>query len=153
LATGASWRQDGVGRANEVPVKGSDRSHVLTPDDIIAGKAITGPVLVFDDDHYYMGGVLCEKLRGDGHDVMLVTPASDVSTWTHNTMEQERIQARLMELGVQIVPLHNLVAIRESDAELACVYTDRRQSRHHRPIRERLHGRCLRGGGRAVTPG
>lgn len=128
LATGSKWRSDGVGRQNHAAISGSDRANIATPDDVIAGKNLSGPVVVFDDDHYYMGGVLAEKLRTDGHDVPLVTPAADVSHWTHNTMEQGRIQTRLLELGVEIVALHNLAAIAEGEVELACVYTGRRQN-------------------------
>ena len=63
LATGASWRQDGMGRWHEEPIPGSDRPRVFTPDDLMRGCEISGSVLIFDDDHYYMGGVLAEKLR------------------------------------------------------------------------------------------
>jgi len=129
LATGSKWRSDGVGRQNYVAVPGSDSKNVFTPDDIIAGASLTGPVVVFDDDHYYMGGLMCEKLRAEGHQVILVTPAADVSHWTHNTMEQTRIQTRLIELGVEIVSLHNLTNIGNGEVKLACVYTERKQSR------------------------
>ncbi len=129
LACGSKWRSDGVGRQNQSSIPGCDRVNCITPDDVIAGKSLRGPVIVFDDDHYYMGGVLCEKLRSGGLDVILVTPAADVSHWTHNTMEQERIQTRLLELGVDVVARHNLVAIGEDEVELACVYTGRRQTR------------------------
>jgi len=129
LACGSKWRSDGIGRENRFAIPGSDRAGVFTPDDVIAGEVIDGPVLLFDDDHYYMGGVLAEKLRSEGREVILVTPAADVSHWTHNTMEQGRIQTRLLELGVEIVALHNLAAIGEGEVELACVFTGRRQNR------------------------
>jgi dimethylamine/trimethylamine dehydrogenase len=58
------------------------------------------PVVIFDDDDYYLGGVLAEKVQRDGHDVVLVTPAPLVSAWTVFTLEQEMIQKRLLELGV-----------------------------------------------------
>jgi dimethylamine/trimethylamine dehydrogenase len=125
LATGARWRGDGVGRRHRDPIPGHDSVNILTPDDIMAGKAAQGRVLLFDDDHYYMGGVLAEKLRLDGHQVTLVTPAADVSNWTHFTMEQRRIQARLIELGVEIVPLHGIDQLRPGAATLSCVYTGR----------------------------
>jgi dimethylamine/trimethylamine dehydrogenase len=125
LATGARWRGDGVGRRHRDPIPGHDSVNILTPDDIMAGKAAQGQVLLFDDDHYYMGGVLAEKLRLDGHQVTLVTPAADVSNWTHFTMEQRRIQARLIELGVEIVPLHGIDQLRPGAATLSCVYTGR----------------------------
>ena len=129
LACGSKWRSDGIGRENRFAIPGSDRAGVFTPDDVIAGEVIDGPVVLFDDDHYYMGGVLAEKLCSEGREVVLVTPAADVSHWTHNTMEQGRIQTRLLELGVEILAHHNLAAVGEGEVELACVFTDRRQTR------------------------
>ena len=125
LATGSRWRADGLGRQNRSPITGSDQANVLTPDDIMAGRVPSSRVVVFDDDHYYMGGIIAEKLRGAGHDVAYVTPAPDVSHWTHNTLEQGRIQTRLLEMGVEILPLHDLAAIASGEVELACVYTGR----------------------------
>jgi dimethylamine/trimethylamine dehydrogenase len=125
LATGARWRGDGVGRKHREPVTGHDTANVLTPNDIMEGKAAAGRVLLFDDDHFYMGGVLAEKLRLDGHEVTFVTPAADVSHWTHNTMEQARIQTRLIKIGVEIVPLHGLAELRHNGATLSCIYTGR----------------------------
>ena len=49
-------------------------------------------------------------------------------------MEQGRIQTRLLEMGVEIIPLHNLTAIRDAEVELACTYTNRRQTRACRSV-------------------
>lgn len=129
LATGSYWRSDGMGRANHAAIPGSDRPNVFTPDHIIDGQEVISPVVIFDDDHYYMGGIMAEKLRAEGHDVVLVTPAADISSWTHNTMEQERIQTRLLELGVELVPHRNIAAIKDGSIDLACVFTERVESR------------------------
>ena len=102
LATGAKWRRDGRGRWNASAIPGSDSASVLTPDDIMDGVIPSGPVVVFDDDHYYIGGVIAEKLRHAGLDVTLVTPANEVSTWTTHTEEQHRIQARILGLGIAV---------------------------------------------------
>lgn len=128
IATGSVWARNGIGRANRLRIPMSSGAKVMTPDDVCGGHEPAGPIVVFDDDHYYMGGLMAEKLRQDGLDVTYVTPAADVSHWTHNTMEQERIQTRLIELGVDIVPLHNLAAINGDNAELSCVYTGRRKT-------------------------
>ncbi len=128
IATGARWRKDGVGRIHSFPVPGSDRPEVMTPDDIMDGAMPTGPVIVFDDDHYYMGGVIAEKLQSQGLAVVLITPAATVSAWTIYTLEQRRIQTRLIELGVEIIPLTSLAAVHEGEVELACVYTGRRRA-------------------------
>ena len=86
------------------------RAQVFTPDDVMDGSTPRGPAVVFDDDHYYMGGVLAEKLRALGLEVTLVTPADRVSAWTVNTLEQYAIQKRLLEFGVAIIANHNLAA-------------------------------------------
>ena len=125
IATGSVWRGDGVGRAHHKAIPGADAAHVVTPDDVIAGAAIQGPVVIYDDDHYFMASVLAEKLSGEGHDVVYVTPEVDVAHWTHNTMEQGRIQARLLELGVQIHTSRTLTSIGSGEVELACTYSGR----------------------------
>ena len=126
LATGSHWRRDGVGRANSVPIPGFDSAHrVLTPDDVFDDASAAGPVVIFDDDHYYLGAVLAEKLRLDGHDVALVTPSDRVSAWTGYTLEQHAIQKRLLQLGVAIHTSRNIVELNASGATLECTYTGR----------------------------
>ena len=125
IATGSRWRRDGYGRAHQFPIPGTDGANVLTPDDIMAGARPEGPVLVYDDDHYYMGGVVAELLAEAGNAVTLATPESKASAWTDYTLEQHRIQARLMQHGIDIVTGHRLRAIDEDGASLACVYTGR----------------------------
>ena len=91
----------------------------------MAGHVPTGPVVIFDDDHYYIGGLLAEKLRSAGCDVTLVTPSGDVSSFTHNTLEQARIQRRLIEMDVKILPLHYIVHLGATSVTVACNFTDR----------------------------
>jgi len=124
VATGAHWRADGVGVSNWQPIQGSDQAHVLTPEHIYAGVAIADPVLVFDDDNFYLGAVIAEKLTGDGHAVTLVTTDSKVSSWTENTLEQHRIQARVLELGIEVVTAHTIAQIHADKVECACVFTN-----------------------------
>jgi dimethylamine/trimethylamine dehydrogenase len=109
LATGATWRRDGVGRTLWKPIPGYDLENVFTPDDLmdgdsVIGKLVSGNVVIYDDDHYYMGGVLAELLAMNGCKVSLVTPAPLVSYWSQFTLEQERIQAKLTKLGVRLYP-------------------------------------------------
>jgi dimethylamine/trimethylamine dehydrogenase len=106
IATGAAWRRDGVGRTLWKPIAGHDTQNVFTPDDLMQAEAIgklaLGDYVIYDDDHYYMGGVLAELLAMNGCRVSLVTPAPMVSYWSQFTLEQERIQSRLMKLGVKL---------------------------------------------------
>jgi dimethylamine/trimethylamine dehydrogenase len=125
LAIGSTWRRDGAGRSSFAPIPGADGPQVFTPDDVMAGRDIAGPVLVYDDDPYYMGGAVAEELRKRGQPVTLVTPAALVSEWTVGSQEQPYIQARLIEAGVDIIVSHRLAAIRESEAQLVCAFTER----------------------------
>jgi dimethylamine/trimethylamine dehydrogenase len=128
LATGADWRHDGVGRWHANPIEGWRTASVSTPDDIMAGNLPEGPVLIFDDDHYYMGGVVAESLAAAGWTVTLATTAFLASAWTDNTAERGRIQARLINLGVQIEPNTVLVGLAGEAATLACVFTGTRRT-------------------------
>ena len=107
-----------MGRANLAPVPGADSASVLTPDDIMAGKRPVGPVIIYDDDHYYMGNVIAELLRGEGHDVTLATPALCIAQWTQYTLEQEKIERRMVDLGIEILARHRLSAVGDGTVEM-----------------------------------
>ena len=138
LATGSQWRRDGIGRTHWQPIPGTvasgewgvaskdpdascsrspDRAaqprlpHIFTPDDLMKGHILTGSVVIFDDDHYYMGGLLAELLADQGCQVTLATPASLVSSWTQYTLEQGRIQQRLVAKGVRLLTQHTVTAV------------------------------------------
>jgi dimethylamine/trimethylamine dehydrogenase len=128
IATGARWRNDGVGTTNVSAIPTSDDARVFVPEDIYADARIDGPVVIFDDDNFYLGGVIAEKLRGEGHDVTLATTESVVSAWTSHTLEQHRIQARILNLDIAVVANHNVTRISAGEVELACLFTDRRQT-------------------------
>jgi dimethylamine/trimethylamine dehydrogenase len=126
VATGARWRADGVGRWHTHAPAFDPAVETLTPDDLMAGGRPEGErILLFDDDHYYLGGVLAELLAAEGKRVTLVTPAPRVSEWSVNTMEQERIHRRLVEAGVELTTSHALVAVEGGEARLVDVYTSR----------------------------
>jgi len=125
IATGSHWRSDGVARQHLVPPPIDTSMPVLTPDDIMAGKQLpTGKVVVFDDDHYYMGGVLAELLANHGCEVTLITPSPRVSEWTFNTLEQVAIHQRLVNAGVDIVLNKGLASVESGVFTSNCVFTD-----------------------------
>jgi dimethylamine/trimethylamine dehydrogenase len=118
IATGAVWRRDGVGRISGFPIEGFDGPGVFTPDDLMAQRLPNGPVVIFDDDHYYMGGVLAERCRAAGLPVTLVTPAAIISAWTANTMEAVPIARRLLKLGVELMTYTNVRSFRSGTVTL-----------------------------------
>jgi dimethylamine/trimethylamine dehydrogenase len=124
IATGARWRHDGVGRWHTRAMEIAEGADVLSPDDIMAGARPRGQrVVVFDDDHYYMGGVIAELLAGEGLDVVLITPAAHVSQWTSNTLEVARIRKRIIRAGIDVRTNSAVTAVTADGVRTACVYT------------------------------
>ncbi|GIT88591.1 FAD-dependent oxidoreductase [Roseobacter sp. OBYS 0001] len=124
IATGAQWRRDGVSRQHVVPMPLDAKMPLYTPDDIMGGTKPAGKVVIYDDDHYYMGGVLAELLVQEGCDVTIVTPSAYLSDWTVNTLEQHAIHKKLAGLGVEIILNHGVAEIAQDHVKANCVYTD-----------------------------
>jgi len=127
IATGATWRRDRFDGEAYLPVAADD-IEILTADDIMAGKLPKGPTLVYDEDGYYMGGVIAERAAQSGHPVTLATPSDSLSNWAGNTSERWRIRTHVMEQGIDLILSHNLTRFDGKQAELSCVYTGARRS-------------------------
>ena len=125
VATGSSWRGDGVGRWHTHPMDLTG-IEVLTPDDLMAGRRpVAREVVLFDDDHYYLGGVLAELLVADGYEVQFVTPSPVVSSWTANTLELDRIQTRMRSLPLALELSSTVVGALAGGVRVACMHTGR----------------------------
>ena len=122
IATGASWRQDGIGRFRSTALSGSDQDHVLTPDHIFEGRKLGSSVVIYDEDGAYLGNVLAEKLCGEGHSVTYITPHNEVAPYLALTMEQHKVIARLMELNIPIERLTTVTQIAPDHVELQSVH-------------------------------
>lgn len=123
IATGATWRRDGIGRSAWQSIPGHDLPDVFSPDDLMNGQLPVGQVLLYDDDHYYMGGVLAELLVNHGCQVTVVTPQRLVSAWTKYTLEQERIESRLHHIGVKVILHHKLTEIQPGGCQVTQLLT------------------------------
>jgi dimethylamine/trimethylamine dehydrogenase len=127
IATGARWRRDVVARRHLSPVPTDPAMPVFTPDDLMAGHGPAGQsVMLYDDDHFYMGSVLAEWLVARGCGVDVVTPAVKVAEWTENTLEQGSIMRRLLSLGVRVHPSKAPEAIGADRVSLGCTWTGER---------------------------
>ena len=119
IATGSLWRKDGVGRDSGFAIPGFDVPTVHTPDDIMSGRdPEQGPVIVWDDDHYYLGGVIAELCRYAGLDVTIVTPAPMVSAWTVHTLEALPIAKRIARMGIDVITYSSVAGYADGKAQI-----------------------------------
>jgi dimethylamine/trimethylamine dehydrogenase len=123
IATGARWTRM-LYSPLELPVGVLDKPNVFTPDDVAAGARIEGPIVVFDYDNYYMGGVLAEYLARDGAAVSYVTPAGHASAWTIMTNEQPQVHRALAQAGISLHTLSRVVDLEAGEAVIANLFTE-----------------------------
>ena len=124
LATGSSWRKDGIGRSRRKPILGLETITVYSPEEAVQNyKDIKGPIVIYDDEQGYLAGVVADHLIAKNIEVVFVTPASVVSPWTDSTLEQKRVQAGLISSGVKIMCNQSISKIENSAAQLECAYT------------------------------
>jgi len=125
LATGARWRSDGVGRTHWKPIPGFTGPQALSPDDVMDGRMpASGPVVVFDDEHYYMGSVITERLAAAGLTVTLVTTGDVVASWTSNTLELLPINTQLRRLGITVITAHDVATFDGNEVTLTSNYAE-----------------------------
>ena len=131
IATGARWRVDGAGRRHRLPLAFLDPARLVSPDALLARGAeaveAPGPVVIYDDDRFYLASLLAELLALAGREVAFVTPAPVVAPWSEHTLEQARIQKRLIELEVPLHLSRELAGMGAASLTLACTYSGRRE--------------------------
>ena len=103
VASGSKWRNDGVGSTNYRPIPGF-AAQAITPDHVMSGAEVSGPVVIYDDDHYYMGNVLAAHLAAKGIEVHLVCPLPSIAEWMGYTLEAPRVLEQMIALGVHMYP-------------------------------------------------
>jgi len=128
VATGAYWAPDGLNGASHDTIPGADASqaHVLTPEQImVEGKAVPGErVIIFDNDGYFMGVSLAEKLALEGKKVTIMTPMGHIAPYMHFTLEAPNQHRKLHKLGVEIVTHHLPTKIEAGGVTAVHVYDD-----------------------------
>lgn len=123
IATGARWRRDGVGRSSRKAMEFDAEANVMTPDDIMNGLTPeVGPVVIYDDEQSYMGGVIAEQLTSTHEDIRYITPGGVASAWTAHTLEQERIHSMLISRGVRISTNRTVRGLKNHQIVAECLF-------------------------------
>jgi dimethylamine/trimethylamine dehydrogenase len=107
IATGSAWRGDGIQPGYPDPMPGAEPSmpHVLTPEQVCAGKRPPGPhVMVYDTDGYYVAPGVAELLARDGFEVSVITTFDVLSPVSDQTLEGDMLRAHLHRAGVSVRP-------------------------------------------------
>ena len=68
---------------------------------------------------------LAERLAREGATVTYVTPQSLVSAWTEMTNEQHFVQARLLQLGVDVMCNRYITAATAQGVQTRCTFSER----------------------------
>ncbi len=108
IATGCHWATDGLNSATHDTIPGADtlnESWQLTPQDVALGRKEVGRrVLVLDNEAYYMGVTLAQKLAGEGHEVWFLTQRGEIAKYMDFTLEAPMMHRELHRLGVHLHP-------------------------------------------------
>lgn len=128
IATGSRWKNNAQGRDNRQILDHDNSVTILTPDDLMAGIQALGKVVIYDTDHYYMAGVLAEMCLSYNKHITYMSPAPVVSQWTENTLEQHKIQTKLMHSGTTLALSQQLLCVEKNQIISQCTYTNHKHS-------------------------
>ena len=128
VATGSRWTVDGVGRARNLPFSVDAHAVVVSADTVLAGADTpSGRVVIFDDDHHYLGPVISLALRARGIAVTFVTPAGRAGQWSVYTNEQYASVRAMLDAGVEIVANKVVDRIASDGVTVSCVFSGQPQ--------------------------
>jgi dimethylamine/trimethylamine dehydrogenase len=128
VATGGYWATDGLNGCTHDTIPGADSSlpWQLTPEQIMdEGKEVPGErVVILDNDGYFMGVSLAEKLATEGKKVTLMTHLGHIAPYMHFTLEAPNQHRILHRLGVEVVTYHMPTKFEEGRVLASHVYDE-----------------------------
>jgi dimethylamine/trimethylamine dehydrogenase len=128
IATGGYWATDGLNGATHDTIPGADASlpNILTPEQIMRdGKEVPGSrVVIVDNDGYFMGVSLAEKLASEGKQVTIMTHLGHHAPYMHFTLEAPNMHRRLHQLKVEMVTYQMPTKIGNGGLTSAHVYDE-----------------------------
>ncbi len=115
-ATGSTW-QPSIMDDKSAPVLIDKTDTIITPEDVLNGCELKSPVIIFDFDYYYMGGLMAEYIKDLGHEVTIITPFDKVSPWSFNSNEIDEIQLRLLEKEIRVFTQNRIITVKDSSVK------------------------------------
>ena len=111
-ATGSTW-QPSIMDEKSAPVLIDKTDTIFTPEDILNGCELKSPVIIFDFDYYYMGGLMAEYIKDLGYEVTIITPFDKVSPWSFNSNEIDEIQLSFLEKNIRVNTQHRIMEVKD----------------------------------------
>ena len=124
-ATGSTW-QPSIMDEKSAPILITKTDSIFTPEDVLEGCELQSPVIIFDFDYYYMGGLIAEYIKGLGHEVTIITPFEKVSPWSFNSNEVSEIESRLLDKDIKVLTEHRINDIGESSIKIIHQVTNKK---------------------------
>jgi len=127
VATGGYWATDGLNGCTHDTIPGADASQAwcATPEQImVEGKTVGDKVLIVDNDGYFTGVSLAEKLAEEGKQVTLMTHLGHIAPYMHFTLEAPNMHRKLHKLKVEIVTYQIPTEMAEGKVTSAHVYDE-----------------------------
>ncbi len=129
VATGAHWRDNGIGRNNANPVFDSNKKGLISVNAVLDDKLPALPaasdVVIVDDDDYYMATVIALNMRRAGHRVTLVCSKGTAAHWSQYTEELFLVNRELIDEGVTILTNNYISQFADGKARFNCVFSDK----------------------------
>ena len=124
-ATGSTW-QPSIMDDKSAPILITKTDSIFTPEDVLEGCELQSPVIIFDFDYYYMGGLIAEYIKGLGHEVTIITPFEKVSPWSFNSNEVSEIESRLLDNDIKVLTNHRISDIGKSSIKIIHQVTNKK---------------------------
>ena len=124
-ATGSTW-QPSIMDEKSAPILITKTDSIFTPEDVLEGCELQSPVIIFDFDYYYMGGLIAEYIKSLGHEVTIITPFEKVSPWSFNSNEVSEIESRLLDKDIKVLTEHRIIDIGESSIKIIHQVTNKK---------------------------
>ena len=115
-ATGSTW-QPSIMDEKSAPVLIDKTDTIFTPEDILNDCELKSPVIIFDFDYYYMGGLMAEYIKDLGYEVTIITPFDKVSPWSFNSNEIDEIQLSFLEKNIRVITQHRIMEVEDSSVK------------------------------------
>ena len=124
-ATGSTW-QPSIMDEKSAPILITKTDSIFTPEDVLEGCELQSPVIIFDFDYYYMGGLIAEYIKSLGHEVTIITPFEKVSPWSFNSNEVSEIESRLLDKDIKVLTNHRISDIGKSSIKIIHQVTNKK---------------------------